>query len=399
MHHSGSGSADRSAAVVTTLLLVGGGSSVVLLSPLSRPLGIAVAVAILLAVARLRGRAVRPAPSRALRISLALVAMLATLAIIELGARALTSLGVLEVHRAMRTLLPPGTEDWRVAHITADDRREPDPVLLWRPRASPPYTKQRFKGPLVVVPKPAGVVRVICYGDSNTDGPDQGGWTERLEELLAAYRPRDGTSVKFEVLNAGVAGYSSYQGLMRLRLEIAEFQPDIVLASFGWNDLASALGPPDRDFQPPPAGRVYLERILLRYRSYLVLRRYAAGAPPMTSGEVGRRVPLTDYRANLREFQTVSRAHGADLVLLTRPHRDGDELLATRAPNWRAEVPSYNDAVRELSAGIGATLIDVERAFEGRAELFVDECHFAPDGHQRMAELVRDELFAAGLLP
>lgn len=70
---------------------------------------------------------------------------------IELGAQILTRLDVLETDSPMITMLPEGSHDWRLAHITADRYREPDPVLFWRPVDRKPYTKQRFRGPVIEV--------------------------------------------------------------------------------------------------------------------------------------------------------------------------------------------------------------------------------------------------------
>ena len=88
-------------------------------------------------------------------------------------------------------------------------------MLLWRPVASYPYNSHRFKGPEPALPKPAGTFRIMTYGDSNTDGPDEGGWPARLQAVLNQVGGPLG--LRFEVLNAGVTGYSSYQGLRQLR--------------------------------------------------------------------------------------------------------------------------------------------------------------------------------------
>ncbi len=300
--------------------------------------------------------------------------------------RAQRSLGVVEKYSAMRTMLPPGTDDWRMAHLTADRYREPDPELLWRPVAREPYNRQRFKGPELTTGDARGF-RIFAYGDSNTDGPPRGGWPARLGELL------DGRGL---VINAGVTGYSSYQGLARLRRDAPRYRPDLVLVSFGWNDLAPALGAPDRDFRTPPPAWLALQRWLLRYRAFLVARRYwPRDEPPPPSGP---RVPLDDYLANLAGFLDTAAEHGGRAVLLTRPHLEPPERLAER-DDWRRQVPAYNDAVRRLAAERGAPLVDVQREFADRPGEFVDECHFTPDGHLAMARLVAAELDRRELLP
>jgi lysophospholipase L1-like esterase len=337
-------------------------------------------------------------PPLAVNLLLASTTVVVVVSAIEALARALTGLGVLHAYNAMQTMLPAGSEDWRMAHITADKFREPDPVLLWRPVARSPYSSQRFKGPEVAETKPPGTFRIICYGDSNTDGPKRGGWPERLQEVLD--RDRVGDGPKYEVLNAGVAGYSSYQGLLRFRSEVARFDPDLVLVSFGWNDLAPANGKPDKQFEVPPAPLIALERALLRFRFYRVALYYLRpSAPPVEPDPGHPRVAMGDYLSNAREFANTARDHGARIALLTRPHRDPPAVLAGMAPNWRSSVPVYNRALVRLGGRNHVPVLDVQGAFADSPDRFADECHFTLDGHAAMAAWLAAALHSAALLP
>ncbi len=323
-----------------------------------------------------------------------LAASLVPFALAECVCRLLTEFHVLKYHRAIETVWRPGHDDWRLATITSDEKREPDPVLLWRPVPRPPFSSQRFKGPLAEVPKPADVVRVMCYGDSLTDGPPKGGWPTWLQQLLAA-QPRN-PSRHFEVLNAGVAGYSSHQGIARFLQEVDQYTPDVVLVSFGWNDAAQAIGQPDKSFRIPPWPVVYCQRALVRYRAYLVLMYYSRGwrtGPPVpSSGPLLHRVSVEDYLANMERFRAEAQARGIPIAFLTRPHRCPPVELSKQS-TWRASVPEYNSAMIKWARKSGAVLLDVQRVFEQLpASLFVDECHFTPAGYERMGRLVLDQL-------
>jgi lysophospholipase L1-like esterase len=329
--------------------------------------------------------------------ALVLASTAVTLGGIEYLAQFLVRGHFVEIYSPMLTQLPSGTEDWRVAHITADEVREPDPVLWWRPMARPPYNDQRMKGPEVAEDKPARTFRILCYGDSNTDGPDRGGWPERLQAVLEREAP---TGMTYEVLNAGVSGYSSHQGLLRFRQQVGTFRPDLVLVSFGWNDLATALGAPDNSFRPPGSFRVSIERLLLHYRFYLILKRYLPrNSASSAEAIVGHRVPIEDYLDNMEGFLEAAGEHGARVVYLTRPHRESTERMKQINDNWRGEVPQYNEALVRFGRDEGALVVDVQGVFEERFPgAFVDECHFTPEGHQAMAELLYARLFAAGYL-
>jgi lysophospholipase L1-like esterase len=327
------------------------------------------------------------------RVALLLSSLIVTVGGLEYLARGLTVTGLVEPYSAMRTMLPAGVEDWRLAHLTADRHRQLDPELLWRPVAREPYNRQRFKGPLIEEDRPPGTVRIFCYGDSNTDGPPRGGWAERLGARLAMHA----APPRYEVVNAGVTGYSSYQGRLRYARDATRYRPDLVLVSFGWNDLAPALGAPDRSFRPPTEPFLVLQRLLLEYDLMLVARRYwpRRQAPPPS---VGPRVSAEDYATNLQSFIDTAVGSGGRAVLLTRPHREREPVLAAQRHNWRWQVPAYNRIVRRLAGRGGSILIDVQRRFADRPELFVDECHFTPAGHQRMAELIERQLSHRGLL-
>lgn len=320
---------------------------------------------------------------------LALSSLIITFGAIELMAQALTSVGLAQSYSAMRTVLPDGVEDWRMVHITADRYREPDPVLLWRPIDRWPYTSQRFKGPEVRPVKPAGTFRILCYGDSNTDGPDRGGWPERLQAILPA-------GGGYEILNAGVAGYTSHQGLLRFRGEAGRYQPDLVLVSFGWNDPAPALEAPDKDYLMPSPWRVALERWLIHYRFYRVARYYLRPQAPAPRNVVIPRVSREDYLENMKGFVDTARAHDVEVVFLTRPHRELEATLREDAGSWKSRIPDYNQDLRRFAREAGVLVIDVQGNFSSRPDLFVDECHFTPAGHRKMAALLYDALSRAG---
>src|SRR4030095_1116812 len=84
---------------------------------------------------------------------------------LEATAPVLVRLGVVDYWRPMKTLWIEGTDDWRLNHITADNLREPDPELFWKPVARSPYNPQRFKGPLLAVPKPREDLRLLWLCD------------------------------------------------------------------------------------------------------------------------------------------------------------------------------------------------------------------------------------------
>ena len=93
-------------------------------------------------------------------------------------------------------------------------------------------------------------------------------------------------------------------------------------------------------------------------------------------------------------FRRTAKEHDAEIVFLTRPHREPTAYLRHIENNWRWRVPEYNDALRRFGEDSGSLVIDVQRVFETQyPEGFIDECHFTEEGHRRTAE------FLAGRLP
>ena len=123
--------------------------------------------------------------------------------------------------------------DDRLIHLFKLEDFVTDPALLWRPRANQSvFNAQGFRGHELSSPKTSGEFRIFAVGDSNTlgwAGEDGTHWPGFLEGVLAEARP------DLVVINAGVWGYSSHQGLQRF-LEVLDYDPDLVLISFGSND-------------------------------------------------------------------------------------------------------------------------------------------------------------------
>lgn len=92
---------------------------------------------------------------------------------------------------------------------------------------------------LLAIPAAAAATRILAFGDSLTAGlglPATQAFPARLEALLAA----DGLAV--EMVNAGVSGDTSADGLARLDWAMAD-HPDAVLVEFGANDALRGVDP------------------------------------------------------------------------------------------------------------------------------------------------------------
>lgn len=306
----------------------------------------------------------------------------------ETVTRFMVQVGVIQTINPLQTVYKGG-EDWRQVHILANHLREPDPVLLWRPVPRPPYNSQRLRGPEVAEKSQNSAFRIMTYGDSNTDGPPSGGWPHALRAEFEVAKGKDLVAAEVQVLNAGVTGYSSYQGLLRFRSHVGRFKPDLILVSFGWNDVAPALSNPDKLYLPPSPILAGLQRFFLRYTFYRMLRGSASENGRTAGKPIGSRVSVADYVANMKRFLEISRKNHVVPVFLTRPHREKSADLR-KFSGWRSMVPRYNEALLSFCRREGATCLDIQKKFEASGQhLFVDESHFNAQGYKEMAVMLR----------
>lgn len=236
--------------------------------------------------------------------------------------------------------------------------------------------------------KPAGEVRILFLGDSCTFGFGSlanESFVEQAERALNARYPQ----VKTECLNAGVPGYSLYQGWRFLEMRGWNYAPDLVVATFGWNDERSWADQSDlqhgrrKQAATPPPG---LRRSLLARRLWEAGARLGAGK---SAGGKSVRVPPEEFAEILGYLQRSAADRGVETRVLAWPMRR-DLLGAAPTP--------YREVLRDFGAAHGGICIEPLPAFRraleqhGVDELYIDQGHVRPLGNQLVAEAVVEAL-------
>jgi lysophospholipase L1-like esterase len=241
---------------------------------------------------------------------------------------------------------------------------EGDPLLLWRLKPNLDHAvwdftvlstnAQSFRADYPIGAKPADTFRIVCLGDSVTFGyrvppvwPDKPkdydpGWLPfpmLLEKELRNANPNR----RIEVFPMAVPGYTTHQGLAWLRRDIEHLQPDIVIASFGWND-ASVSDVPDREAINTRWYPVAIRWLIDHSQAFAHATRWARSRNE--TAPVGRvpvpRVSETEYVSNFQSIVNLARDQGAAVVVIGAPYRDSttnppEAQLMTR---YRASLKS-----------------------------------------------------------
>jgi lysophospholipase L1-like esterase len=240
---------------------------------------------------------------------------------------------------------------------------EGDPLLLWRLKPSLKNAvwdftilstnAQSFRADYPIGRKRAGTFRIVCLGDSVTFGyrvPPV--WPERPNDYNPEWQPfpmllqselrKANPERQIEVFPMAVPGYTSHQGLAWLRRDIEYLQPDVVIASFGWND-ASASDVPDREAIDtrwlPLATRWLVDHSQAFAHAALWLRK--SDGPTQASRNPFPRVLQSEYVHNFEAMVALAREHQASVVVIGAPYRDH----TTNPPEARL-MTSYRGALK-----------------------------------------------------
>ncbi len=157
-------------------------------------------------------------------------------------------------------------------------------------------------------------VRILAAGDSCTFGwavAEAEAYPARLEHVLDT---RAGGR-RYQVINAGVPGYTSYQGLVYLRERGLALKPKLVLINYGFNDVF-ATGDIEQQMARAQLTTPFLvlDDTLIDYsRFYRWLRWHAAAKDDNT---LPVRVSPEQYQRNLRAMIDAARTAGAKVVVL-----------------------------------------------------------------------------------
>jgi len=203
-------------------------------------------------------------------------------------------------------------------------------------------------------------VVIVALGDSITKAsrqPTEAKWTTLLQTLLNEALP----TRKFEVINSGVGGNTSREGLLRIRNDVLMHTPDIVLVEFGGNDATQ---------------------------------------------DKKRHVSLDEFRKNLEKIRAaIQQDPSAQVVMLTFPPVVDDWHSWSSDPFFVAQgggdkyIEGYRAATREFAERHDFVLCDIDHALRAEIKrtdtknvILPDGVHLADQGNRIVAREIAQRL-------
>jgi lysophospholipase L1-like esterase len=284
--------------------------------------------------------------------------------------------------------------------------------------------------------------RIVCLGNSCTFGNTlqfKDTYPYRLEKLL-----RSEYGNKIQVINAGIPGYSSYQGLRYLEEKAIAWKPDLLIVSFGFNDRRTVPDSSWKDgeefFRRDSQAHLRLKFLQNSYILCFILNLFPATKNPPAINRYQVRVDSAEFAGNLKKIAQITSDQQIPIIFIGIPDNPrvlksyllsqklleaGDYLSArrcleqsqefySRLTRWRfnlriaqeglniAPLPEYPDVMTfhgglpvytseeynritaQVANELGIVYIDLEK--EVKSEYYTDFVHFNPRGTEMLAE-------------
>ena len=171
----------------------------------------------------------------------------------------------------------------------------------------------------------AGVHRIVCLGDSITQGGEgPGGYVWLVRHYLADLYPQQNITV----INAGISGHKSSDMLARFKRDVLDRSPDMLTISVGVNDVWHAF----RDF---------------------------AHNQNYPNGDLPNGVPLDAFRRNVDDMVTQARQANIKVVMLS-PTLIYEDLNSPE----NARLSQYSDALHDIARKHQCAFVDYQKPFK-----------------------------------
>ncbi|MGH7046404.1 MAG: SGNH/GDSL hydrolase family protein [Stellaceae bacterium] len=276
-----------------------------------------------------------------------------------------------------------------------------------------------FRSPAITIAKPVGRLRIAFLGGSTTYCAEVSSNRMTWPALVIAALRRHWPTLDVDYINAGVPGYTTRDSWRRLRLQLAQFTPDIIVIYQSTNDLeANAYALAHRQglaarHQEQNIGWLGRHSLLVylveKNLEVMSLQREATAA----TGKIRLDMPRLDaeFRRDYASLVATSQHIAKIVVTVTfaprlRPSQSPEKLEAGAATalyympymtiaDLLAGYEQYNQVIREVAAAAGTVLVGDEDAIPADARHYTDSVHFTDAGSMAMAHRVALAMIAS----
>lgn len=292
-----------------------------------------------------------------------------------------------------------------------------DAELGWK--LKPNYNKKwihinslGFRGHEISIQKPARTFRIAALGESSTFGysdDETSPYPFQLEKMLNKKKPPD-CNFNFEVINAGVEKYFSWQILKHFEKNVLHLKPDAVIVYMGWNDLYTINPETNTQLDPQSALNKIIEKSLtLRFLTVFAYRTIIPRFEKITLEREGmyKNFQPEPFIKNMRALLRLAKKNNVPVIVVTLPSLLGSKDVNKHErllhfPYFTHNVKllsllwqSYNDTIKKIAKEENVTLIALDEHFKklsGQKPLFMDTLHPDPKGNTRIAAALKNAL-------
>ncbi len=299
------------------------------------------------------------------------------------------------------------------------------------------HNKLGYRGGELALRKPAGQYRIACIGGSTTYTDFVEDWHKSYPAQLEQILHENGLP-QVRVINAGVAGWSSFESVVNYCLRLSEVEPDLLLIYDNFNDMVGRMVWPPSAYRADNSGHfapmptfpdapLYLRSDFLRT---LLIAAGRADSAMMLSQTHGRRAstslywrymaqaadgrypagffaehPLEEifavnppvyFERNLERLIRLAKSEGRDAALLTFKISH-ETNMAYNHPAIYAALDEQNEVIKSVAAREGVPVYDFAPLFSDDPKYFSDAIHVNEAGARLQAEIVAKLLLDGGL--
>lgn len=253
--------------------------------------------------------------------------------------------------------------------------------------------------------KPEGIFRIFLIGGSVAYGAAAPSNNRTiagyLEKLLNTESRRKRFGREFQVITFANVGWCSSHERVAVHNRLVEFDPDMIIALTGHNDIAAAL----KDINVM-WGRLFAEEMFFVLSNSVLYEKFERALPPINPGREDVRDESINERMerNIRLTHMALEPRGIEYVVALQPILvNSKKKLTPReqkaidlSPVAQQMKPRY-ESMRSMLRGLdepGLTVLDLVPMFDdaGPAELFIDNCHFGDRGNHMIAKKILESL-------